>query len=506
VEVSITTIIHKTLATVPLLLYAAAISAAPATPAPTAEKQLSVYAPVAVYTLPVLERSGHEYVGLLELLEPLGRVSSGTSDGRWRIRYNAVDGDFAAGKLWSKIHGRDLELTAPFLIENSRGLVPLASLGGLLPRFLGAPVNFHESGRRLFIGNIGIQPTLQLEPGAQPRLVINFSAPVNPNISTEPGRLRMAFKRDPVVSPGSQQLSFTDKIIMQAAYSENNGVAELDVTANSPLLASFSNGGKTITLSAAPSAANAGPSSLPAAAGSTNPSPARSAAPAAASTGASSSGTSSSTSGRAPSGAAGTASVPARRMIAVVDAAHGGDERGAALTDTLAEKDVTLGFARLLRHELETRGFGVLMSRDADSSVSLDQRAGAANSAQAAVYISLHASSQGNRSGVYAALLPREASSKGIFRAWNGAQAPALPVSETLASAVATELQKKRFQVRASAASLRPLNNVLMPAIAVELAPGANGIADLTSATYQQQAAAAIADGVVSVRDRLGSQ
>ena len=64
-------------------------------------------------------------------------------------------------------------------------------------------------------------------------------------------------------------------------------------------------------------------------------------------------------------------------------------------------------------------------------------------------------------------------------------------------------MQKKQFPARGSSASLRPLNNVLMPAIAVELQPGPNGIADLTSANYQQQAAAAIADAVVSVRDRL---
>jgi N-acetylmuramoyl-L-alanine amidase len=50
------------------------------------------------------------------------------------------------------------------------------------------------------------------------------------------------------------------------------------------------------------------------------------------------------------------------------------------------------------------------------------------------------------------------------------------------------------------------LNNVFMPAVAVELAPGADGIADLTSANYQQRAASAIADAVVSVRDRLGVQ
>ena len=484
--------IHKTLAAplaILLLLSVAALSSTPSSD----EKQVSVYAPVATYTLPVLERSGHEYVGLLELLEPLGRVSSGTSGGRWRIRYNAVDGDFTAGKIRSKIRGRDFDLTAPFLIENSRGLVPLASLGGLMPRFLGGPVNFHESGRRLFIGDVGIQLSFQLESGAQPRLLLNFSAPVNPTVSTEPGRLRMVFKRDPIVSPGSQSISFTDKVITQAAYSENNGVAELDVTANSPLLATFSNGGKTITLAPAPGAANAG--SVPATSGSAGRPATTSSSPA-----------SPGASVGAGGGAASGALTPVHRMVAVVDAAHGGDERGAALTDTLAEKDVTLGFARLLRHELELRGFAVLMSRDTDNTVSIDQRAGAANAAQAAIYISLHASSQGDRSGVYTALLPIEGSSKGAFRAWNTAQAPVLPASGAVAAAVVTELQKKKFSARAAAAALRPLNNLLMPAIAVELAPGSNGIADLISATYQQQAASAIADAVVSVRDRLGIQ
>jgi N-acetylmuramoyl-L-alanine amidase len=495
--VSITRI-HKTLAAplaVVLLLSVAAISAPPSSD----EKQVSVYAPVATYTLPVLERSGHEYVGLLELLEPLGRVSSGTSGGRWRIRYNAVDGDFTAGKMRSKIRGRDIDLTAPFIIENSRGLIPLASLGGLLPRFLGAPVNFHENGRRLFIGDVGVQLSFQLESGAQPRLLLYFSAPVNPTVSTEPGRLRMVFKRDPIVSPGSQSISFTDKVITQAAYSENNGVAELDVTANGPLLATFSNGGKTITLAPAPGAANAG--AVPAASGSVGRS-----ATTSSSSASSSAASSPGVPGGATGGAASGAPTVVHRMVAVVDAAHGGDERGAALTDTLAEKDVTLGFARLLRHELELRGFAVLMSRDSDSTVSLDQRAGAANAAQAAIYISLHASSQGDRSGVYTALLPIEGSSKGAFRAWNTAQAPVLPVSGAVAAAVVTELQRKKFSARAAAAALRPLNNLLMPAIAVELAPGSNGIADLISATYQQQAASAIADAVVSVRDRLGIQ
>jgi N-acetylmuramoyl-L-alanine amidase len=456
-----------------LLATVTLLSAAPSAD----EKHISVYSPVAIYTLPVLDRGGHEYVGLLELLEPLGRVRSQTQGSHWTLRYNAVDAEFVAGKTRAKIRGRDFDFMAPFLIENSRGLVPLSSVSGFLPRFLGAPVNFHESSRRLFVGDVGVQISFQLDASNPPRLALNFSAPVNPTISTEPGKLRMVFKRDPVVSPGSQIISFANKVITLASYSESNGDAELDVAATEPLMATFSNDRRTITVSAVP------PTPVPP--GVVGPQNPPQASPAA-------------------NSAAATSNV--HRILAVVDPAHGGDERGAALTDKLAEKDVTLGFARLLRHELEIRGFAVALSRDGDNTSTVDQRATAANVARAGIYISLHAVSQGSGVRVYTALLPVEGPSKGVFHAWNAAQAPALPVSRIVSAAIVAEMQKREFPVQASSASLRPLNNVLMPAVAVELAPGADGVADLTSANYQQRAASAIADAVASVRDRLGVQ
>jgi N-acetylmuramoyl-L-alanine amidase len=464
--------------------------------APTGdEKRISVYSPVAFYALPILERGGREYVGLLELLEPLGRVSSQSDSRRWRLRYNSVDAEFLAGKTRIRIHGRDFDLAAPFLMENSRGLVPLSSLSTLLPRFLGAPVNFRESARRLFIGDVGTQISFQLDASNPPRLMLNFSAAVNPTISTEPGRLRMVFKRDPVLSPGSQSISFDNKIITQANYSENNGDAELDVAASQPLMASFSSNRRTIIVAAVPQPAAANAPAAPSGVAPQNPAPA---AP------------SPSTATIAPNnngnGNSNNNSNNVHRILAVVDPAHGGDERGAALTDKLAEKDVTLGFARLLRHELELRGFAVNLLRDADTSSTLDQRAASANVARAEIYISLHAASQGAGARVYTALLPVEGTNNGVFHAWNAVQAPALPLSRIVSAAIVAELQKKEFPAAESSASLRPLNNVFMPAVAVELAPGTNGVADLTSANYQQRAASAIADAVVSVRDRLGVQ
>jgi len=471
--------------------------------APSAdEKHISVFSPVAIYTLPVLDRAGREYVGLLELLEPLGRVRTQSEGGRWRLRYNAVDAEFVAGSTRARIRGRDFDFIAPFLLENSRGLVPLSSLSGFLPRFLGSPVNFRESARRLFIGDVGIQISFQLDPGTPPRLALNFSAPVNPTISTEPGKLRMVFKRDPVVSPGSQSISFDNQVITHATYSENNGDAEIDLAANEPLLASFSNNRRTIMISTVMGSAVPQTPATPNVVGPGPQNPTQ--APPVSAPGANIATGNANINANVHVNA--NANTNVNRVLAVVDPAHGGEERGAALTDKLAEKDVTLGFARLLRHELEMRGFAVAMMRDADTTSTLDQRAAAANVARAGIYISLHAVAQGSGARVYTALLPVEGTSKGIFHPWNAAQAPSLPVSRIVSAAIVTEMQQREFPAQGSSASLRPLNNVFMPAVAVELAPGANGIADLTSANYQQRAASAIANAIASVRDRLGVQ
>src|ERR1700678_3354280 len=116
-----------------LTMLALLLSAAPA------EKHLSVYSTVANYSLPILQRQGQDYVGLLELLEPLGTVSAKLDGARWRIHYNNVLGEFMDGKNRARVQGRDADLAGRFLVENGRGFVPVASLGSLLPRFLGGP-------------------------------------------------------------------------------------------------------------------------------------------------------------------------------------------------------------------------------------------------------------------------------------------------------------------------------------------------------------------------------
>jgi N-acetylmuramoyl-L-alanine amidase len=76
----------------------------------------------------------------------------------------------------------------------------------------------------------------------------------------------------------------------------------------------------------------------------------------------------------------------------VIDPGHGGDENGARGEKGTLEKNVTLSVARRLKGALEGRlGVRVLLTRDGDVTLPLDQRAAVANNNKADLFISLHA-------------------------------------------------------------------------------------------------------------------
>ena len=440
------------------------------------EKHLSVYSTAANYSVPVVQRQGHDYVGLLELLEPLGAVSAKLDGSRWRLHYNNVLGEFADGKSRARVQGRDADLIAKFLLENGRGLVPIASLGSLLPRFLGGPVTLHEGSGRLFIGNVATHFTASVAPDNPSHLIFHFSAPVNPSVATEAGKLRLTFNHEPLTAPASPMLTFGSKTIPSATYSEGNGAAEIAVNTTTPLMASFSSDRRIITLEPAKSQSATATSSASATTPQTVSPPA------------------------APAAAA-----PTRRYFAVIDASHGGTDRGEALSPTLAEKDVTLALARDLRQALESRGITTLAVRDADTNISLDDRAFFTNTTHAAVYIVLHAASSGHGVRIYTAMLPySSAEDRGPFRSWPTAQLSSIPFSQTAAAATADALKRIQVPVRVLTAPLRPLNNIVTAAIAVEVAPSASDVSSLASPDYQELIAGAVANGIVSVRGQLG--
>ena len=76
----------------------------------------------------------------------------------------------------------------------------------------------------------------------------------------------------------------------------------------------------------------------------------------------------------------------------VIDPGHGGDDVGVTGVGGVQEKQITLEVARRLRGLIENRlGIRVVLTRDDDRAVSLDERAALANNRKADLFLSLHA-------------------------------------------------------------------------------------------------------------------
>jgi len=94
---------------------------------------------------------------------------------------------------------------------------------------------------------------------------------------------------------------------------------------------------------------------------------------------------------RASAGKAPTPPPPAKPLpIIVIDPGHGGVETGAVGPSGLQEKDLTLDLARRLKALLTRQGVTVVLTRDDDRILPLDDRTAIANHNRAVLFISLH--------------------------------------------------------------------------------------------------------------------
>jgi N-acetylmuramoyl-L-alanine amidase len=199
---------------------------------------------------------------------------------------------------------------------------------------------------------------------------------------------------------------------------------------------------------------------------------------------------------------------PTPRTIIFLDPAHGGPDPGAHLPNNLAEKDLTLSFATRLRAQLYAANFAVISTRDADPAVpfTTDQRAEIANHAHPAACLILHATDSG--SGVHiitSALTPDTLDDPHGPIPWNTAQAAAIPQSLAIANEIGLALQRVKLPVILSRASIRPVDNLTCPALAIEIAPLGAGDdqTPITDAAYQQNIVKAITAALTNWRTRL---
>lgn len=174
-----------------------------------------------------------------------------------------------------------------------------------------------------------------------------------------------------------------------------------------------------------------------------------------------------------------TPSSPQKTLsVVIVDPAHGGADQGARGSAGIAESDVTLGFARLLRISLEAQGLRVILSRQANDDPSFDDRSKLANGQRGHIFISLHVSSTGQLGTVRVysmqrMAMPASATSvpHGALLSWDRAQFGFIDQSRRLAELIQIQMAQ-RFHGSSETpfeAPVRQLRTVGAPAVAIEV-------------------------------------
>jgi N-acetylmuramoyl-L-alanine amidase len=194
--------------------------------------------------------------------------------------------------------------------------------------------------------------------------------------------------------------------------------------------------------------------------------------------------------------AAPAAARPAARFAVVIDAAHGGPDTGAKLSDRLLEKDLALTLSVRLRSTLAAHGISVVTTRESDSNLSAVSRAETANHVGAAACISLHATTSGSGVHLFTASLTPVPVTR--FLPWETAQGAYAEQSLRLSSELDSAMTHAEIPVTLGRTALQPLDSFTCPAVVVEFAPlyGTAGVTPLSNQGYQDKIVAALAAAV----------
>lgn len=217
----------------------------------------------------------------------------------------------------------------------------------------------------------------------------------------------------------------------------------------------------------------------------------------------------------------------------VIDAGHGGKDPGTS-AGSLREKDIALDIAKRVRDDLEERGFEVIMTRDKDVFIPLEQRAFIANSRDADLFVSIHVNAARNRkargletfylnlatSADAAEVAARENASTGMVRMADVRKLVDQIVnhsrkeeSRELATAMQAAMtssilgrEEHPLNRGVKTAGFHVLLGAQMPAVLVEVGFVSNReeARQLRSASHRKKLASAIADGVDRYAETLG--
>jgi len=177
---------------------------------------------------------------------------------------------------------------------------------------------------------------------------------------------------------------------------------------------------------------------------------------------------------------------PLHNLTIAVDAGHGGAEAGAIGCCGDKEKDINLSISKYLQAELEKRGARVVMTRDKDVDVSLQDRVKIAEEKDATILLSIHVNAIPDGSD------PNKNRGTSVYYYHNQAKS----LAEFILNSMTTQLGTQNDKVRqGSLALVRPTSSV---SVLIEVAYIINpdDYALLLDKNFQQKCAKAIADGI----------
>lgn len=419
--------------------------------------------------VPTVMVSGQELIGLDEVTTLFQvAVAEDAPTGSVTVTYRGRTIVLSSTQPIASVNGRVVTMPAPVTRSGRRLLVPVEFLPRALAPIYDRRIDLRRTSRLLIVGDVAVPRVLARVDTVGPptRVTIEISPAAPATATSDVGRVIVRVEADALdLALPSGGGGLIDQI--RAGDQPNTVVLVLDGNAGTPRTATATADGIARVTVEVPSTA---------------PAPAESAVPP-----------------PAPPPASEVLSAAARRQfdLVAIDPGHGGNDPGVRTADGLEEKELTLDVARRLRQRLETRlGVRVILTRDDDRSIAIDERAAFANNSKADLFLSLHANGAlgGGMAGAEVYLLSLDREGEAVRRKtrtdavslpalgggrrvlevvpWNLAQAAHIEISSTFSTMLEEELRRRvPMSPRAvQRAGMRVLTGANMPAALVEMA------------------------------------
>jgi N-acetylmuramoyl-L-alanine amidase len=315
--------------------------------------QATLRTPSGERPITIVQQGGQTYVSAHEMMEALGGTIESDNTG-YKVSFNNAMAAFGPDSRFAVVRDDLIEMPVPPIVVEGRPFVPWQFFNGYLSRAASQEARWDEATRQLVV-----QPRLQAIVDAQvsvanvqgiSKIVVTFSGPAEYGIVKQPGTYMVVF-RTPIRPPFPEQ-SYDDPYVSKIAFEGNALRIQLtspDVAGDTYRLENPFRIVLDLRKAAAPI-----PGAL------------------------------------APQPGGKPVDLPGIRTI-VIDPGHGGKEVGAVGPGGLMEKDATLALCRRLSSALGSKlNARVVLTRDDDSLVSLDQRTAIANQYGADLFLSVH--------------------------------------------------------------------------------------------------------------------